>query len=159
MSAPRDPGRSHTGFTGISLSRPLVKTLTDRHHKELWTDHGLFSQARTLEFQLCSSPRQVLTVRRPWTPLVLKSPTEFPCSRLGSPARSSPPSQMGLQFDGESNRNDPEEQDRRTELCRPGADRSSEVAQDDNRKHRSPRTGHVEKSKQAPGNLRKAWET
>ena len=35
-------------------------------------------------------PRQVLTVRIPRTPLVLKSPTEFPCSRLGSPARSSP---------------------------------------------------------------------
>ena len=34
--------------------------------------------------------RQVLTVRIPRTPLVLKSPTEFPCSRLGSPARSSP---------------------------------------------------------------------
>ena len=66
---------------------------------------------------------------------------------------------MVLQLDGESNRNDPEEQDRRTELCRPGADRSSEVAQDDNRKHGSPRTGHVEKSMQAPPNLRKAWET
>ena len=35
-------------------------------------------------------PRQVLTVRIPRTPLVLKSPMEFPCSRLGSPARSSP---------------------------------------------------------------------
>ena len=66
---------------------------------------------------------------------------------------------MVLQLDGESKRNDPEEQDRRTEPSRPRADRSSEVAQDDNRKHGFPRTGHVDKSMQAPPNLRKAWET
>ena len=69
------------------------------------------------------------------------------------------PSHMVLPLDGESNTNGPEEQDRRTEPSRQRADRSSEVAQDDNRKHGSPRTGHVDKSMQAPPNLRKALET
>ena len=43
-------------------------------------------------------PRLVLTVRRPRTPLVLKSPMEFPCCSLGSPARSPPVHSCGTVF-------------------------------------------------------------
>ena len=84
--------------------------------------------------------KEMLAIGRHYNNMIEKSCRE----------RKRKPSHMVLQLDGESNRNGLEEQDRRTEPSRPGADRSSEVVQDDNRKHGSPRTGHMDKSMQAP---------
>ena len=62
-----------------------------------------------------------------------------------------------LQRDAESHGKDPKDQDRRIERSRPGEGRRVEDAQDDHRRKEVPRAEHVDKSMQAPPNIRKAW--